>query len=280
MFNLDEQELLGLFLERKSIRTYDERPLEEGHKEALKAFSQGMSNPFGAQVRFVFLEGENKDTRYGTYGVIRGAVDYVGALVKEGPLSLEGLGYELEMLMLKGFTLGIGSCWLGGTFKREDFKKALNISKEELFPAVSPLGYPRENKSVADHLVRFLSKGNARKNKEALFFSKELFLPLEDQDEERFGQILEMVRLAPSASNKQPWRLVISKKSVDFYEAKTPGYSEAFAYDLQRLDLGIAACHFHLGAQAAGISGDFQVLKDKGKNCPQNMHYLFSYVFA
>jgi hypothetical protein len=43
---------------------------------------------------------------------------------------------------------------------------------------------------------------------------------------------LEMVRLGPSASSKQPWRVVLINTACHFYEYKEPGYSDRFPYDI------------------------------------------------
>ena len=70
-----------------------------------------------------------------------------------------------------------------------------------------------------------------------------------------------MVRLGPSASNKQPWRILRIGRSWHFYLQRTPNYREGFLYrmftqaDLQRIDMGIAMCHFELTARELGLPG-------------------------
>jgi nitroreductase len=54
---------------------------------------------------------------------------------------------------------------------------------------------------------------------------------------------LEAVRLAPSAVNKQPWRVVIRKNAAHFYVKHDKGYLTP-DYDLQKIDLGIGMYHF------------------------------------
>ena len=53
-----------------------------------------------------------------------------------------------------------------------------------------------------------------------------------------------MVRWAPSAVNRQPWRVVVDGKSACFYEKKSRGYVDADGWDLQKVDMGIALYHF------------------------------------
>jgi len=59
-----------------------------------------------------------------------------------------------------------------------------------------------------------------------------------------------MVRIAPSASNKQPWRIVKIEGAWHFFLERTKGYGDGIIFkllklaDIQRLDMGIAMCHF------------------------------------
>ncbi|MGB4438289.1 MAG: nitroreductase family protein [Sedimentibacter sp.] len=54
-----------------------------------------------------------------------------------------------------------------------------------------------------------------------------------------YGVPIEMVRLGPSASNKQPWRIIKDKNSYHFYLCRTKGYGSV-NFDVQKNDLGIA----------------------------------------
>lgn len=272
-----KEDIMKLVELRKSVRTFEERPLSEEDRKEIRDFLECSENPFHVKVEFRFLESLEKSTSLGTYGVIKGATSYLGAMVKDGPLALEALGYEMERLMLFLVSKNIGTCWMGGTFKREDFKEAMVVPEGYLFPAITPVGYEKEEKSLTDRLVRFIAKGNQRKPFEELFFQDSFETSYPKEDNDLLSDLLEMVRLGPSASNKQPWRLLVKNQGVHFYESKTPRYSDTFPYDIQRLDLGIAACHFHLGAIAHDLKGEFLVLESSPQEESENMKYLFTY---
>ncbi len=72
--------------------------------------------------------------------------------------------------------------------------------------------------------------------------------------------------MAPSATNKQPWRIVRRGGDWHFYLQRSKAYGKGSARaslafgllriaDLQRVDLGIAMCHFDLVARELGLSG-------------------------
>ena len=72
---------------------------------------------------------------------------------------------------------------------------------------------------------------------------------------------LECVRIGPSASNRQPWRIVREKDNdvFHFYISRTPGYAEKFlGVSLQDIDMGIAMCHFEVALQEMKQKGSWQ----------------------
>ena len=89
-----------------------------------------------------------------------------------------------------------------------------------------------------------------------------------------------MVRLGPSASNKQPWRLVLSSdgKVYHFYIEHTPDYSSKLGYDMQLLDIGIAMCQFELSCHELEIKGQW-VRKNPNLNPPnENFEYMITWI--
>lgn len=86
-----------------------------------------------------------------------------------------------------------------------------------------------------------------------------------------------MVRLAPSATNKQPWRVVTEKNRVHFYEKRTSGYARETTGDIQKVDLEIALCHFEIAAEERGEKGYF-IQEDPGIRTPEDTEYIATYV--
>lgn len=265
---------------RRSVRTYKDLPISSETLAKFESYIGTLSNPFGASVTFRMLESNtavNKD-KLGTYGMITGAKKFFGASVKQSESALQGMGYEFEKLILYAESLGLGTCWLGGTFNRSEFAKAMSVNENDLFPAISPLGYATVKKSVKESLVRKSIKADQRKPWDMLFFNQSFASPLTAEIAGAYAFPLEMTRLAPSASNKQPWRIVKDGDKYHFYEEKAPGYSDRLGFDVQRIDLGISACHFHLAAIEKDLPGKFEVLAAPQIDVPQNVYYLFSWV--
>lgn len=69
----------------------------------------------------------DKDLKLGTYGVIKGANHFLIAACENDDLSLMALGYTFEKLVLYCTSLCLGTVWLGGTFNKGEFAKAINL---------------------------------------------------------------------------------------------------------------------------------------------------------
>ena len=79
------------------------------------------------------------------------------------------------------------------------------------------------------------------------------------------------------AINQQPWRIVLQDNSCHFYEYKEPGYSNVFPYDIQRIDMGIAAAHFDHAVKEKDIKGNFRIIDQPELELPENVEYVFSW---
>lgn len=264
---------------RYSVRNYSDKDISEELKKDIDAFVLQLDNPLGVKVHFHDLDllTNSNDQKLGTYGVIKGARHYIGATVEKVPMALEALGYAFETLILYLAHKDIGTCWLGGTFDRKGFAAAMNLGEKILFPIVSPYGYAANKKHIKEIAMRKVIKADQRKPWNELFFDTDFLTPLTKEKAGEFMGALEMVRLAPSASNKQPWRIVWRDGIWHFYEYKTPGYSDRFTYDIQRIDMGIAAAHFDLLLRQKGKIGAFELMEGLENGLPQNMEYVFSW---
>jgi nitroreductase len=236
-------------------------------KERLRAFfRENTRGPFGNALRFELIdltEAERAELKsLGTYGVIKGAGLFIAGAVARGVRAMEDFGYGMEKNILFAATLGLGTCWLGGTLNRAGFARKIGLSSEEFMPAISPVGYPAEKRSLTDRAFRYMAKSDKRKPWEELFFDEKPGNPLVKDKTGAFEQALESVRIGPSASNRQPWRIVREGASCHFFLQRTPGYDKMLGeVRLQEVDMGIALCHFELAATELGIGGSWRQSK-------------------
>ncbi len=181
----------------------------------------------------------------------------------------------MERIVLFATDLGLGTCWVGGIFTRSGFSRRIGTKGGETIPAVVPTGYIADEGGSGDP-IRRLAGSNQRLPWEALFFDARWGVPLLPEAAGAYAEALEMVRLGPSASNKQPWRIVREGDRWHFYLQRTPRYAAVGlgklikVADIQRIDLGIAMCHFELTAAELGLAGQWQI-RDPGLEVPGDL---------
>jgi len=257
---------------RSSCRSYDGRKLSISDRGKLEeSIRKSLINPFGASVRLPILANDKlAGQKLGTYGVIRGAQQFIACVVKSGRMDIEGLGYSMERAVLESTAMGLGTCWLAGTYNRNDFKDAAQLSGDERIVCVSPVGYPADRRTLLDSMMRGMAGSAKRKSWNSLFFDESVANSLSKQAAEEYRDALEAVRLAPSGSNGQPWRIIRDGGRFHFYRAVKPGS------DYGRVDMGIAACHFELVAREKGLKGKW-VEADPGLHSDSKMVYFITW---
>jgi nitroreductase len=244
---------------RHSVRTYNGTPLDEVTATAITDHISTLEAPFGADFRIELVRSglSAEPVRLGTYGSIRGATDYLALIVRGNkPLTQEGAAYAFEQVVLHCTALGLGTCWLAGFFDRGGFKKQLSLGAGERLRCTSPVGWAAEKPHRS--LVTLMNGGKPtpRKPFGETFFEGTFGNPLTELAAGEFALPLEMVRRAPSANNKQPWRVVVEpdRRALHFYKVASMGY--------ESLDVGIALCHFAETCRERAIDGAYQILTD------------------
>lgn len=266
-----------LIAARHSVRSFKPGGMTPEQVRLLREYLAGVDGLGESRVRLRLVDrGETTDTsRVGTYGVIRGADHFIVAVIPgDEPAALTQLGYRLEKAALYAVSLGLGTCWLGGTFTHGAFAKLVDLQPESRLPVVMPVGAPAERPRLRDVLMRSLPGSGRRKEWFELFFDGDASHALSKGRAGAFAQPLEMVRLAPSAMNAQPWRVIREGEHFHFF-----GYSaNGPLADVHRIDLGIAMCHFDLTAQEAGLSGGFTLAKPETLYNPPHLTFVASWV--
>jgi len=274
--------------QRYSCRSYIDKPIQEMHRQALKDFLETQQiGPLGTHARFELVAATQDDRQslkgLGTYGFIKNPTGFIIGALEQGPKNFEDYGYLLEHAILAATDIGLGTCWLGGSFTKSSFAKNISLRNTEIIPAVVSTGYIAEKKGNDARIRKYMST-NRRLPMEQLFFVDTFGSPLTTGAAGAYAQPLEMVRWAPSASNKQPWRIVRISDAWHFYLQRTKGYGKGTLLfsllrlaDLQRVDMGIAMCHFELATRSLRLRGRW-IVEDPKLIIPDNTEYTVSWI--
>ena len=262
--------VFDLIRTRRSVRTYDGAPLKPEHRAALAAYMAAIPTPWGIAPEFRLLEAAEHGLKS---PVVAGESLYFAAKLPRQAHAEEAYGYAFEKLVLYAWSLGVGTVWLGGTLNREAFQEAMDLGPGEIMPCASPLGYPARKPSLRESLMRKGVGADTRLPFGELFRSGDFRHPLTPEAAGKLARPLEAVRLAPSAVNKQPWRAVITEDAAHFYVKRNKGFTGDATGDLQKIDLGIALCHFFLTAKEDGLQPAL-ALEDPGLETAADTEYV------
>ena len=238
---------------RQSRRQYDaSQPISP---EILSSLKRACSEfrPFPEARVEVINETPGKifDFVLGSYGVIRNpaaALAFIGDIRR--PDVQEAVGYTGEGLILEATAMGLNTCWVAGFFRPSAVVQRLTLSAHERVLAVSPIGYSPEEKTLGEKILKGFTSSRKRKPLSELVSG----LP-ENSWPAWLKPALEAARVAPSATNRQPWRFDIQKGAVTV--ATDPGKMD---YKVsKRLDCGIAMLHLEISALNSGINGRWEL---------------------
>ncbi|MFC2028397.1 nitroreductase family protein [Chloroflexota bacterium] len=269
-----------IITERFSCRTFKDEPIPDGKLDDLQNFiSKNPFGPFGENHRFKLIAvGQSEGDilkGLGTYGFIKGATAYLIGASQPSGMYLEDFGYLMEKYILAATAYGLGTCWLGGSFTRSSFSRKISLQSDEELPAVIALGHIKDPEKARNGFIRRQAGSHERRGWKTMFHLGSFGQPLDRKSAGNYDLALEMVRLGPSASNKQPWQIVKDGSDWHFFLRRTVGYRDGSlskrlsTSDLQRVDLGIAMCHFELVSQELGLKGCW-LKTDHMINIPNN----------
>lgn len=256
---------------RRSVRTFNGIRLSMEKLDEILKMAEAAENPWHLPITWKILDAKVQKL---SCPVITGTDTYIGGKMKRVPHAEEAFGYAFENVVLELAGQGLGTTWIGGTMDRKAFERAMDLKDDEIMPCISPLGTPAEKFSLRETLMRKGVKADIRLPQEALFFQNDFDHPVSPDDP--LHDVLELVRLAPSAVNKQPWRIVLKDDMAYFYEHHDKGYIDSAGSDMQKIDLGIAMCHFVKGIQELGKTAVFTE-ENPGITVPADTEFIAGY---
>ena len=267
---------------RISNRTFQKKPLSVEDLEKISSIlskSEKQAGPFGNHFRFELLieTEEIKNSKIGTYGFIKNPRGYIISKSRNETMCLFDYAFILETIILDLTALGIGTCWLGGRFRKQEAMSHLSMKGNEIIPAITPLGYPAENQRFQERMIKSILGARKRKSEDEIFYYATFGEALGKRAPE-FLKALHYVRVGPSAQNKQPWRLVFSSDltQVHFYVSNPLADHPLYMCEPQYLDIGIAYKHFEVGLDETGISGEL-VIDEPIVEKPDGITYITSW---
>lgn len=238
---------------RKSVRNYTQEFLEEETLSEIKAFADSVKRldpEIKTEIRFV-----SRDEIKLVLPIK--APHYLMFYSEKREGHLMNAGYMLQQIDLFLSMNRIGSCYLGMAQPTQVAKDQSELD----FIMVLAFGNPLETVH--------------RLNLEA-FKRKSLGDIALNINDEQFQRVVEAARVAPSASNSQPWFFVNDGNYIHVYRNK-PNIIKAFLYErMNQIDIGIALYHMSLRLEYDQIVHSF-VKSERGESgASKSRDYMMS----
>lgn len=214
-------DLIEAIKQRHSVRRYSLQTIEAEKVIALRELIEQCNRDSGMHIQLVIDEPKAFDSWLVHYGKFSGVRNYIALIgPASDPLLDEKLGYQGERIVLEAQRMGLNTCWVALTYRKN--KHAYTINAGEKLRCVISIGYGQDQ--GVQHKSRDISEVSQCNG------------PMP----EWFRRGVEVALLAPTAINQQkfffklcPGNRVEASTRWGFY---------------QNIDLGIAKLHFELGA--------------------------------
>ncbi len=253
---------------RKSDRTYLEKAVPEKLVEKLLAAYETYPRLNDLRQRLVVMPTKKVQAAMtgivGSYGSMKNPPLYAIGISERGKNDQVNFGHIFEQFILECTKESLGTCWIGGFFKKSRLSHLIPMDANERIICVSPFGYAAKRR-FSERTMRALIRADGRKPFDTRFFHKKwgqgaaAHLP----DQAPFRKLLETARWSPSASNAQPCHFVYDNQHIVLSVLTTlqkdyPTFikkDRAEDLNFQNVDAGIAMAHIELAAQELGMSG-------------------------
>ena len=241
-----EVDIYDIIFKRKSIRKYNNSPLDES---VLTQISEEINNltPLYDDIKIdvKIISGDDVKLRG-----MKQAPHYLAIFSEKKEGYLTNIGFMLQQIDLLFSASGIGSCWQGIPSPNGHVIKSSDLK----FIILIAFGMPTEP------LYREDTSEFKRKSLENITDIKDA------------NELLEPVRLAPSAINSQPWFFTGTKDMIQACTNKPNFLKSVFVNKYIPIDVGIAI--YHLKVSAEHFKKTTTIMFNKNETTPKGCNYL------
>ena len=224
---MEKTEFYQYIFKRKSIRNYDLTPLDDVTLKEISEYLNSLKPIYdNIKTEFKIISSDGVKRR-----MMKEAPHYIAVFseVKDGYLT--NIGYMLQQVDLFLSANSIGSCWQGIPAPTGELLNSSNLK----FVIFIAFGKPKDPESLHRTSVSEFKRK-----------------PLGDiTDITGANELLEVARIAPSATNSQPWFFTGDKNLIHVYSVE-PGFIKRFTKKYIPIDVGIAICHLKIAAEHFG----------------------------
>lgn len=225
-------ELYNAIFKRKSVRKYDLTPLSDEKMNRVQEYARGIK-PLDESIHYEISYLETDKVK--SIMPIK-APHYICLYSEKKDKYLLNAGFLLQQIDLFLSANDLGSCWLGMAKPSKDVPELKNGMEFIVMIAFGNATEPVHRQNISEFKRNSISDITSIKEAD---------------------QLLEPVRIAPSAGNSQPWyfsgdakEIIVSRKKLNIIKAQLYGR-------MNQIDIGIALFHLWLSIEHQGKKAGF-----------------------
>lgn len=218
MTNEMARKLADMIPHRRSVRAYRAECMDDAVLADVQRFMDGLT-PLVPGAR---VEGRIIPTAHGNFMQKWKTPHFIVIFSEQTDDGLLNAGFMYQQLDLYAQSLGLGTCWvgLGSLSDREAVPEGLKVA------VMMAIGLPDEIPQRCG----------------AADFKRKPMAELTDLPDMR----LEVLRLAPSATNSQPWYVTHDGEQLHIWREELGLIKQRTHGRMNRIDMGIGLCHLYV----------------------------------
>ncbi len=217
--------LMEAIHKRHSVRAYKDQPIDEEAREILEKAIAFINEDAYLNIQLVLEEPRAFTGFKGRLAGFSGVRNYFALVGPEVDNLDRALGYNGEKLVLIAQSLGLNTCWVGATYRMVNRDYGVDLGQKMC--GVITLGYGvDQGKPHASKAPEEIGRGY-------------------DGAPQWFRDGVDAALLAPSARNQQKFSFALDGMNDDGVPLVRCATKHG---SFTQIDLGIAQCHFEIGA--------------------------------
>lgn len=204
------------------------------------------------------------------------APHYIVVTSNEGEDYLQNIGFAIEKVVLQLTSLGLATCWLDCNLEmrhieefnhvenyENEYGKLIDLEKNKIDNEDEETQEDKVDEEKPHIIIAF----GYPEREEALFKSiekeanRKKITQISKKMDKKWSNVLNVVRLAPSINNTQPWMFYYKNNTINVYQEK----QKKVLNKMSKVSMGIALCHFDIGCMQERIDVEYKKLSAKKK---------------
>lgn len=269
-------DLYQAILNRHSVRRYRPEPLDRTFLDMVddivaRARPLIPDNHIRTMRRDV-ITGEDLIAAMGGYGRILTPPHYLVASAVGRQAPLTDLGYRLEQVAIQLVQVGISVCFIGSLGREKNVRVRFRLNPRARIGAFLIFGRPAVSPTDRDiNAAIRRARGEESRLDAASIFYKGTF-DRQTKPPKSLSRLVEAARLAPSANNAQPWRLLWRDNVLYLFVQKfNKRYgNQPVVQDYRYFDAGTCMANVTMAMEDSDFFGAWQLLEPRQPDIPEH----------